>query len=134
MAATWKTMTYFAFGLPNRPGELARFMEQLKAADIDLVGLWGYAEGEENPRISCAPIDADACRSYLKDLGFELEEGRTLYFSGENQPGALVETLEKIAEARINIEAIETVASGAMFGCFVWTAEKDWEALRSLLT
>lgn len=133
MAGQWQSMMFFAFVLPNHPGELARFLGEVHAAGIDLAGLWGYAEGEENPRISCACGQPDELRALLEGKGVSFEEGRTFYFSGANEPGALVMPLEKIGEAGINVEAIETVAANGRFGCFLWTDERHWEALEKVL-
>jgi hypothetical protein len=133
MAATWKTMTYFALTLPNRPGELGRFTKGLADAKINLVGLWGYAEGQDEPRLSCVPASPDAFRKYAAKARLKVEEGKTFYCSGEDRPGALVETMRRIGEAGINIDAIETVAAGERFGCFVWAEERHWPALEKLL-
>lgn len=134
MAGTWKKMTYFAFALPNEPGELGRFLSMLRDGGIDLMGLWGYAEGEENPQISCVPVSPGKFRSLLREGGIEPEEGQTFYLSGENRPGALVEAMEKIGAKDINIDAIETVSAGSQFGCFLWTDEAHWGELEKLLT
>ena len=134
MASTWKKLTYFAFNLPNRPGELARFTAQLRDAGIDLLGLWGYADGLDNPRISCVPVDAPAFRVFMQKGTVAVEEGQTFYLSDANRAGALVETLQRVADEGINIDTIECVAGGAEFGCFIWSAEADWAGLERLLT
>ena len=78
MAGTWKTMVNFAVRLPNQPGELARFSERLREADINLVGLWGYAPGQDEPWISCVPELPDAFRAFLNSSNLRFEEGKTL--------------------------------------------------------
>jgi len=133
MADAWKTFTNFAVSLPNRPGELARFSERLRDANINLIGLWGYAPGQEEPWISCVPESPEAFRNFASLAGLDCEEGKAMYLSADDRPGALVRTLRRIAEAGINIDAIESVASGDRFGCFIWADEDSWEQLEAAL-
>ena len=134
MSGSWVVRTFFAFRLPNRPGELARFAAELDEAGIDLLGLWGYAEGDENPQLSCVPASADGFRAFASEAGIKSEEGRTLYRVGTDERGALKDTLDTIADAGINVDAIECVASGSHFGCFLWAEDEQFERLKNLLT
>lgn len=129
----WKSKTYFAFSLANKPGELARFTDQLRAANISLLGMWGYAAGEDRPRLSCVPADADAFQRFAMDAGLDVEIGETFYLAGVDEPGALVRSLRKVSDAGINIDAVEAVAGGGSFGCFLWADEAQWDALTRVL-
>ncbi len=129
----WTKKPYFAFSLPNKPGEVARFAAQLLQANLDMLGLWGYAEDQDQHRISCVPVDPDSFREFMNAGGVKMEEGTTFYLIGDNRPGSLVETLDLIASKGINIDTIECIATAGQFGCFIWTEEKDWDALGSLL-
>jgi hypothetical protein len=134
MAGNWTKMTYFAFCLQNQPGELARFTAQLRDASIDLLGLWGYTDGQERPRISCVPTSPDTFRGFMEEGGVEVEEGRTFYFSAANHPGALVDSLKGIADIGVNIDTIECIAADNQYGCFIWSDARDWDELDALLT
>jgi hypothetical protein len=125
-------LSYFAVSLPNRPGELAKFADDLATAGINLVGLWGEARGGR-PLLSCVPESPGAFRQYADSVGLRFEEGKTFYRTGDDKPGALVQSLQRIADAGINIDAIETVGAGPHFGCFLWADEGDWPALQKLL-
>lgn len=129
---SWSAVTYFALSLPNRPGELARFAKQLEEKKINLLGLWGYADGPE-PRLSLVPEKPGKFRRFANAAGIELEEGRTFHRTGRDRPGALAKSLRKIAEAGINVEAIETVAAGKGYGCFIWADEQHWADLEKIL-
>ena len=129
----WTNKTYFAFSLENKPGELARFTEQLRVANIDLLGMWGYAGGEQRPRLSCVPADADAFERFATDAGLDIEVGETYYLAGSDEPGALMRSLRQISEAGINIDAVEAVAGAGSFGCFLWADQAQWNALKQVL-
>ena len=64
MKGRWRKVSYFAMSLPNHPGELARFADQLHAEGINLHGLWGYASGGDEPRLSCVPEVPGAFRRF----------------------------------------------------------------------
>jgi prephenate dehydratase len=134
MPNKWIAVTNFAFNLPNKPGELARLTADLRAAGINLLGLWGYAEGEDEPRVSCVPESPDQFRRYCSPRRLRCDEGKALYMIGEDRPGALHDALRRIADARINLEAIECVSAGNRFGCFLWVADEDWDVLERMLT
>jgi len=128
-------MTYFAFGLPDEPGELARFAQQLRDAGISLVALWGDTTGDgPESRLACVPESAAAFRVFMQTAEFTMEEGQTFYCTAEDRPGALIEALSRIAVAGINIDTIESVAVGKEFGCFVWAAEDAWPKLAEILS
>jgi prephenate dehydratase len=131
----WMMMTYFAFNVPNQPGEVARFVEQLRDAGINLVGLWGYASEfeEDQPRVACVPESPAAFRTFFKTANIPIEEGRTFYFTSTDEAGALVDSLKRISEAGINLDAIEGVSSGDRVGCFIWADERHWQPLEELL-
>lgn len=133
MPNKWIAMTNFAFALPNRAGELSGLTADLRDAGMNLLGLWGYAEGEDRPRVSCVPESPEQFRRFCAQRKIECEEGRVFYMIGDDKPGALHDALKKIANAKINLEAIECVAAGNRFGCFLWAGPADWDALARLL-
>lgn len=126
-------MTSFAFNLPNQPGELSRFTALLSAAQINLIAIWGYTDGEDEPRLSLVPEKPDAFRIFAASNGLDLEEGKTLYCAGVDTTGALVDTFMRIADAGINVEAVESMATDGRFGCFLWTDPDDFDALIDVL-
>lgn len=127
-------MADLAVNLPDEPGELSRLTAMLQEAGINLVALWGYGPGKGDARFYCVPEQAEQFRSFANTAGFQVQEGKTLYLSGTDEGGALVETLQKIADAGINLQAIEAVAIRGEFGCFLWADEQNWDALANLLT
>jgi hypothetical protein len=112
---------------------LARFAEDLATAGINLLGLWGEARGGR-PLLSCVPQSPAQFRKFADSIGLRYDEGKTFYRSADDKPGALVDSLRMIADAGINIDAIETVGAGPRYGCFLWADESSWPALEKLLT
>ncbi len=130
----WAMMSDFAVSLPDRPGELARLASMLREADVGLVGLWGYGPGQDKARFYCVPERAEQFRNFTRSAGLDVTEGTTFYLTGADRPGALVEWLDKIAAAGINLQAIEAVGIQGEFGCFIWANPDDHERLKKMLT
>jgi hypothetical protein len=128
---TWQQIADFSIRLPDRPGELARLAAKLRAADVNLIGLWGFSDREG--QFYCVPESPEQFRGFAESAELQYDEGTTFYISGRDTVGALVKTLEEISNAGINLHGIQTVAAEGHFGCFVWADPKDWEKLARLL-
>lgn len=127
-------MADFSVNLPDVPGELSRLTAMLRESSVNLVALWGYGPATGDARFYCVPEQAEQFRAFADSIGLQVHEGKTLYLSGADEGGALVQTLEKIGAAGINLQAIEAVAIRGEFGCFLWADEQNWGALANLLT
>ncbi|MHC4220569.1 MAG: hypothetical protein ACYSU7_19195 [Planctomycetota bacterium] len=132
--AKWAIMADFSIRVPDRPGELARLAAMMREAGVNLVGLWGYGEGQSKARFYCVPEHAEHFRDFVRTADLPVEEGKTFYLSGADQPGVLVDWLNKIGSAGINLQAIEAVRIHGVFGVFIWADSADWYPLTQLLT
>jgi prephenate dehydratase len=130
----WAIMADFSIRLPDRPGELARLAAMMREAGVNLVGLWGYGEGRSQARFYCVPERPEHFRDFARTADLPVEEGKTFYLTGADQPGVLVDWLKKIGSAGINLQAIEAVRIHGVFGVFIWADSADWYALTKLLT
>ena len=129
----WARMADFAIELPDRPGELARLAKKFRAADVSLIGIWGYGGKGQNARFYCVPESADQFRNFADSAGLNITEGTTFYLSGSDTVGTLVRMLEEIASSGVNLHAIQCVSFNGEFGCFVWADPADWETLTRLI-
>jgi len=128
----WRMMPDFSIELPDRPGELARLASRFREADVSLLGIWGYG-GAGRARFFCVPERADQFRNFVDSTDLEVCEGTTFFISGVDHGGALVERLDQIAGAGINLQAIEAVRLGDQFGCFLWAHADDWGRIAEVL-
>jgi hypothetical protein len=130
---SWKALTDFAITLPDRPGELGRFGARLRAADINIIGLWGIGHGQDGALFHLVPENADQFRNFAQSIDMVVREGTTFLLSGADHPGVLVELLEHVADRGINLRRMHSVSLDGTFGCFLWTEAADWKALTDLL-
>jgi hypothetical protein len=131
--ARWTRLSDFWIDLPDRPGELARLTAQLREADVNLLGMWGYGAENGIARFYCVPESPEQFRNFARSAELQVREGATFYLSGSDRGGTLLQTLEQIAAAKINLLAIQAVAIDGRFGCFLWANPEDWPELERLL-
>ncbi|MBI3006074.1 MAG: hypothetical protein HYY49_11770 [Ignavibacteriales bacterium] len=118
-------MTHFKANLEDKPGALLSILKDLKAKNLGLSGLWGYATGEGKAELYVITKNPDKVRNAWKDSGLLAEEGTGFWLKGSDRTGALLGPLEALAKAGVNIVAIDAVAVGGKFGSFVWVKPED---------
>jgi hypothetical protein len=123
----------FQISVPDRPGELFRITKALQDAEINLRAMWGFGIGGGHAEIIVVPEDPDQFRTHAEDLELEFEERTVFHFTGRDELGALVETIEKIAAAGINVHSFDAIALGGKFGAYCWVADEDRERLNKVL-
>jgi hypothetical protein len=124
----------FQISVPDQPGELFRITKGLQDAEINLRALWGFGIGRGHAEIIVVPVDPDQFRAHADEAGLDYEERTVLHFTGKDELGALVETIERIASAGINVHSFDAIALNGKYGAYCWVAEEDRERLADLLS
>lgn len=119
----------FRFTLPDRPGTLATFGARLRAADVNLLGLWGLSEGGAEATFRCVAEEPDQFRNFAESASIRVHESTVFFLDGADEPGALVRTLEELAGAGVNLDRLDALAVGRQFGCFLRAAPEHWETI-----
>ncbi|MCU0972972.1 MAG: hypothetical protein MUF80_03280 [Burkholderiales bacterium] len=134
MADNIQKVTYFVCNRPNKPGEGAHLLKQLKDAGVNLYAFHGFPSGRR-AQIDLVPEDATLFKKVARKLGLEIEETKTGFLvRGKDRVGAIVEMLETLAASDVNITAIDAVAAGAgRFGAIFWVRSQDVTRTAKLL-
>jgi hypothetical protein len=122
--ATAKRVIYFKAKIADQPGAMLALVKGLKAKNIGLVSLKGIGQGEQGEILAVAK-NPDDLRNEWKSTGALVEEGTAFFITGADKTGALLTSLEAIAQAGVNIVAIEAVAAGVQFGAILWVDPVD---------
>jgi hypothetical protein len=105
-------MKEFSVTLANKPGQLATLAGQLADAGIHIESLAAIgSDGESLVRFM--PDDAVATRHVLKSAGVHFEERPVLDTFIPDEPGALAEVTQRLADADVNIDSIYLLHSNA---------------------
>ena len=105
-------MKEFSVTLVNKPGQLAALAGRLADAGIHIESLAAIGtDGESLVRFM--PDDADVTRHVLSEAGVHFVERPIIDTFLRDEPGALAEMAEKLADAGVNIDSIYLLHSNA---------------------
>ena len=126
MAETIRLLDYFYMEVPDKPGEGARALAQLKEAGVDLVAFSGFPKGRRS-QMDFIPVDAAAFKAVAKKNKWKLVGPKKGFIiQGEDRVGAVADLLAKLADAKINVTATDAVCAGAgQYGAILWVKGRD---------
>ncbi len=127
MSDTITRVDYFYTMVPDKPGEAARMLAALRDAGVNLLAFSGFPEGRRG-QLDFVPADAAAFRQAAKKAGWKITgPKRAFLLQGDDRVGAVAEVLGKLAEARINVTAIDALCAGAdRYGAILWVKQRDF--------
>ncbi len=94
--------TQFSVFLVNKPGVLARVLDELAGAKINVTALC-VADSSEHGVLRIVPEDADATRTVLARVNVPTTETSVLEVPIANRPGAVASLCDRLASRHINI-------------------------------
>ena len=126
MGETIQLRDYFYLETPDKPGEAARVLSQLKEAGVNLLVFSGFPEGRR-AQMDFVPEDSVVFKAVIKRNKWKLIGPKKCFvIQGEDRVGAVVDLLAKLAEANINITATDAVCAGAgRYGMILWVKPRD---------
>jgi hypothetical protein len=126
MAETIQKVDYFYIKAANKPGVGLQVLEALRDAGVNLLAFTGFPTGR-NAQIDFIPEDTAAFKAAAKKAGFKLSPKKTGFLiRGDDQVGALVDIMGKLAAASINVTAIDAVSAGeGRYGAIFWVKSAD---------
>jgi hypothetical protein len=121
MSNTLRRVDYFHVMVPNRAGQGAKIMSALAAEGVNLLAFSGFPSGGK-AQLDLMPDDSAKLRKAAKKLGLKLSKRKTGFlYHGDDRVGAMNNILKKLADAKINVVAVDAVGSGkGRFGAIFW--------------
>lgn len=111
--------------IEDKPGALLGLMKDLKAKNVGVAGLWGHGAGGGKATLYAIGKNRKKLKAVLKASGLSAEEGTGFFLKGTDKTGAMVKPLKALAEAGINIGALDGIAVGGRYGSFIWVDPSD---------
>ncbi len=126
MEETIRLVDYFYIEAPDKPGEAARVLGQLRDAGVNLLAFSGFPKGRR-AQLDFVPADAAAFKAVAKQARWKIVgPKRSFLIQGEDRVGAVAELLERLAAAKINVTATDAVCAGAgRYGVILWVKPRD---------
>jgi hypothetical protein len=121
-----RKVDYFYIEAADKPGEGARVLRALRDEGINLLAFSGFPQGPK-AQIDFIPENPAAFEAAAKRVGLKLSAKKTGFLiQGEDRTGAVAEIMGKLADAKINVTAIDAVsAGGGRYGAILWVKPKD---------
>jgi hypothetical protein len=126
MADTVRLVDYFYVMAPQKPGVGAALLAELRRAGVNLLAFSGFPSGR-GAQVDFVPEDAAAFRAVARKAKWKVTgPKRALLLEGDDRPGVIAEVMQKLADAKLNVTAIDALCAGAgRYGAIVWVAPRD---------
>lgn len=127
MAETIRKVDYYYATVPNKPGEGARLLGALRSAGVNLLAVHAFPSGDR-AQIDLVPERGAALEEAAKKAKIQLSAKKTAFLvDGDDRVGAAAGLLEKLADAKINVTALDAIRTGARYGALLWVKPADVE-------
>ncbi len=125
MADTIRQVEYFYVQVPHKAGEGAKALRTLKDAGVNLLAFSGFPAGRR-AQLDFIPADAAAFKSAAKASKWKVVgPKRGFLIQGDDRVGAIADVVGKLADAKINVTAIDAVSVDGRYGALCWVAPRD---------
>ena len=133
MAETVRAADYFYVMVPDRPGEGARILGELKRAGVNLMAYSGFPSGR-GAQLDVVPTDPAAFRAVAKQKKWKVKgPKRAFLIEGDDRVGACADVLGRLAAAKINVTAMDALAGGGRYAAILWVKPRDVKKTASVL-
>jgi len=130
-----RKVSYCTCVVPARPGRAAAALGALREAGVDLLAFTGFPVGGGRAQLDFVAPSLAGVRRVARREGWRLgRPKRGFLIHGADRTGAAHQHLARLAEARINVTAVDAVTAGAgRYGAILWVKPRDYaRAARAL--
>jgi len=126
MAEKILKVSYFTMPVADRPGEAACALEALSDLGVSLLAFSGFPRGGRS-QLDFVPKDAAKFRKAAVKACLPVSAKKSGFLvQGADRKGAVARLLARLADAKVNVTAIDAVAAGSgRFGAILWVKAKD---------
>jgi hypothetical protein len=114
--------------VPNRAGQGARILAELKDAGVNLLAYSGFPIGGGRSQLDFVVEKMGPLRRLARKNGWRLSKGsKGFLVQGADEVGALHRHVQKLSNAGINVTAADAVAAGqGRYGMILWVKPRDY--------
>jgi len=128
-----RTADYFYVLVPDKPGEGARVLGELRSAGVNLVAYSGFPSGR-GAQLDVVPTDPAAFKAVAKQRKWKVKgPKRAFLIEGDDRVGACADVLGRLAAAKINVTAMDALAGGGRYAAILWVKPRDVKKTASVL-
>jgi hypothetical protein len=125
MPDTIRQVDYFYVLVPHKAGEAAKALRALKDAGVDLIAFSGFPERRRG-QLDFIPTDVSAFKTVAKANKWKLVGPKRVFLiQGDDRVGAVADIVGILADAKINVIAVDAVCADGRYGALCWVAPRD---------
>ena len=133
MADTIRQVDYFYVHVPHKAGEAAKALRVLKDAGVNLLAFTGFPEGRR-AQMDFIPADVAAFKNVVKVNKWKVVGPKHGFLiQGDDRVGAIADVVGTLADAKINVTAIDAVCVDGRYGALCWVAPRDFKKAAQIL-
>jgi len=123
---TIRMAQYFKVAVPDKPGESARTLGVLRDAGVNLLAFSGFPRNRR-AQLDFVPADPVAFKAAAKQAKVKVKGPKMCFLAeGDDRPGAGAALTARLADAKINLTAIQAVGAGSgRYGAIFWVKPRD---------
>ena len=135
MADNIRLVSYFYTHCADSPGEAFRLLNSLKEGGVNLIAFSAFPDGMNRCQVDFIPENPDLFLKAARKAGVTVSDKRQcLLIDGADRTGAVAEVLKRLADAKINVTAMDAVCSGGgRYGAILWVKPAALAAASTLL-
>lgn len=128
-----RKVDYFYVTVPHSSGQAAKVLSGLAAQGVNLLAFSGFPSDGKG-QLDLVPENPATLKRAAKKLKLKLSKRKTGFLlEGSDRVGAITKTLNTLAVAKINVTAMDAVASGGRFAAIFWVRPKKVAKAAKLL-
>ena len=125
MAETVRTADYYYVMVPDKPGEGARILGELRRAGVNLIVYSGFPSGR-GAQLDLVPTDGAALKAVAREQKWKLTgPKRAFLIEGDDRIGACADVLGRLAAAKVNVTAMDALAGAGRYAAILWVKARD---------
>lgn len=135
MTESVRRLDYFAVNVANKRGEGARVLQALAQEGVNMLAFTGFPGASGKAQLDFVPDNPAAFRAAAERLKLRPRAPKTVFLiQGDDRPGAMASLLARLADARINVTAVDAVAAGnGRYSAMLWVKPKDVDQAAAVL-
>ncbi|MGD2216474.1 MAG: hypothetical protein PVJ64_06945 [Gemmatimonadales bacterium] len=135
MADRVKKVNYVYVTVPNRAGQGAKVLGELREEGVNLLAYSGFPGKGGKAQLDMIPENMTELRRVAKKKGWRLSKPKKGFLvQGSDTVGAVHRHIDKLASKKINITAADAVAAGKKrYGMILWVKPKDYSRAARVL-
>lgn len=135
MADLVRKVKYSYVTIPNRAGQGAKVLAEVKKAGINMLGLSAFPIKGGKAQLDVVAEDMAGVQRVARKNGWRASKTKHGFMvQGKDEVGAVCRHVQKLADQGINITAVEALATGkGRYGMILWVKPKDYRRAASVL-